>query len=359
MKKFLFSVADAYFYRSNSNELIFQSKTLVDSSIEATISNEDARAGKGNTLQFVYYHSSELNVTLTEQQFNMAMLAPSVGAYLITGDIIQNSEEVTLEAGGKGTVTGGMPINSKYVTAETVQGSVIVDEEITTVTFTGQEFTFPNGEEGDTVCVIYNMLSPTTTSITVDANMIPSVGRLVLKAQLGSSETGQAETTSSVIGEVEIEIPSLQLNPSGIGMQMTSSGISQSQLSGRALAFYPATGGCTSSGVYATIKETIYGAGKYDNVTALVCTNSDILISGGAGGDPVTMELLCVPKQGSPFKPDYADVTFVSETIGTATVGDHTGIITPAAAGTTVVTATIEREIGGNLVATASVEVEA
>ena len=41
MKKFLFSVADAYFYKSNSNDLIFQSKTLVDTSIEATISNED------------------------------------------------------------------------------------------------------------------------------------------------------------------------------------------------------------------------------------------------------------------------------------------------------------------------------
>lgn len=358
MKKFLFSVADAYFYKSNSNDLIFQSKTLVDTSIEATISNEDARAGKGNPLQFVYYHSSELNVTLTEQQFNMAMLAPSVGAYLITGDVIQNQEEVILTEGGKGTVTGGTPINSKYVTADTVKGTVLVNDEAESIEFTGNEFTYASGKEGDTVCVIYNMLSASTTSIVVDANMVPSVGRLVLKAQLGSSETGEADSSSSVIGEVEIEIPSLQLNPSGIGMQMTSSGISQSQLTGRALAFTTANSGCNTAAVYATIKETIYGAGKYDNANALVCTNSDLALK-VSGDKTATMNLLVVPKNGSPFRPDYQDVTFASETKGTATVEEHTGVITAVATGDTTVTATIERDGKTSLVATCAVNVTA
>ena len=47
MKKFLVSTADVYGYDSNDN-LLFVGKTLLDSSIETTLSNTDVRAGKGN-----------------------------------------------------------------------------------------------------------------------------------------------------------------------------------------------------------------------------------------------------------------------------------------------------------------------
>jgi hypothetical protein len=352
-KKFLFSVADVYFYKTNSNELIFQSKTLVDSSIEATIQNEDARAGKGNVLQFIYYHSSELNVTLTEQQFNMQMLAPSIGANLITGEIIQVEEVITLGVGGTGTVTKGTPVNSKYVTGASVKGSLTTAVGATEeITFTGTNFTYASGAENDKVTVAYNILSSSTKSITVNSNMIPSVGRLVMKAQLGSSESGVADSTSSVIGEVEIEIPSLQLNPSGIGMSMTASGISQSQLTGRALAF-TIPGEATSS--YATIKETIYGANAYDNAKAIVITNSDITMANSAS---TTLNVLVVPYVGVPFKPDYNDVSFTSGTPATAAVGLHTGVVTSNTVdGTVTITASLARPTGGTLTAKATVVV--
>ncbi len=343
MKKFLFSVADAYFYKSNSQDLIFKSTTLVDSSIEATIQNEDARAGKGNSLQFIYYHSAELNVNLTEQQFNMEMLAPSIGANLMVGDIFQVTEEVTLGVGGSGTVTQGLPINSKYVTNSVVTGTletVGVDTERESIEFTGSDFTYASGVENQIVCVTYNILDPTAITIEVNANMIPSVGRLVLKAQLGSSESGVADESSSVIGEVEIEIPSLQLNPSGIGMQMSSSGISQSELAGRALAFQT-SGGCTTSAVYASIKERIYGSEKYSNAKALVCVNSDIEMT-LADAKTENVDLLVIPTMGTPFRPDVADVTYVTDDAAVATVS-ATGVITAVGAGTATITATLAR----------------
>lgn len=354
MKKFLFSVADAYFYKTNSSDLIFKSQTLVDSSIEATIQNEDARAGKGNSLQFVYYHSSELNVTLTEQQFNMKMLAPSVGAYLMTGDVVQVMEQVTLGAGGTGTVTQGLPVNSKYVNSANVTGYVDnLNDETEEITFNGESFTYASGEEGQIVCVTYNILDPTVQSIEIDSNMIPSVGRLVMKAQLGSSESGYADAGSSVIGEVEIEIPSLQLNPSGIGMQMTSSGISQSTLTGRALAFTNSTV-CTPYSVYATIKERIYGLDKYSTAKALVCVNSEIEL---ASGESDYMEVLVVPKAGAPFKPSAGDVVYATEDTGIISVDAKTGKITASGTGDAKVTATLARTNATPLVATCSVTV--
>ena len=79
MKKFLVSTADVYGYDSNDN-LLFVGKTLLDSSIETTLSNTDVRAGKGNQLQYIYYHTAEMNVTINEAQFSLAFLALNTGS---------------------------------------------------------------------------------------------------------------------------------------------------------------------------------------------------------------------------------------------------------------------------------------
>lgn len=337
-KKFLFSVADCYFYRTGTNDLIFKSQTLIDTSIEATVQNEDARAGKGNALQFVYFHSSEFNVNMTEQQFDLAKLAPSIGANIITGSIIQVEETVTLAAGGVGTVTVGTPVNSRHVTDATVKGTLLRNEAETTISFAGSSFTVAGGAEGEVVCVYFNILDPTARYIEVNANMIPSVGRLVMKAQLGSSESGGSQG-SSVIGEVIIEVPTLQLNPGGASLSMTSSGVSQSALSGRALAYTSASGGCTTNAIYATITERIYDASQYDSVTAMVATNSDIEL---APVETETINLLLIPGFiGTPFAPDYADVTFTTSAAGVATVGLNTGVVTAIADGVATITATV------------------
>ena len=47
MKKFLVSTANVYGYDSDDN-LLFVGTTLMDSSIETTLSNTDVRAGQGN-----------------------------------------------------------------------------------------------------------------------------------------------------------------------------------------------------------------------------------------------------------------------------------------------------------------------
>ena len=71
---------------------IFESKTLVDSSIEVTLQNVDTRGGFGNKLLNIYYHSAEMNITLTDAQWNLDYIKAIVG-----------SEETLTD--GEGTIT--------------------------------------------------------------------------------------------------------------------------------------------------------------------------------------------------------------------------------------------------------------
>ena len=104
MKKFLVSTANVYGYDSDDN-LLFVGTTLMDSSIETTLSNTDVRAGQGNQLQYIYYHTAEMNITINEAQFSLPYLALNVGSSIVTGAKVWTTEDVTVTAGA-GTVQG-------------------------------------------------------------------------------------------------------------------------------------------------------------------------------------------------------------------------------------------------------------
>ena len=108
MKKFLVSVADVYGYDSNDT-LLFVGKTLLDSSIETTLSNTDVRGGRGNQLQYIYYHTAEMNITVNETQFSLEFLALNTGTNIQMGADMFVEESVTLDK-GQGTVTTGTPL---------------------------------------------------------------------------------------------------------------------------------------------------------------------------------------------------------------------------------------------------------
>ena len=77
MKKFLTSVADVYAY-DESDVLLFSAKTLLDSSIETTLGNTDVRAGRGNQLQYVFYNTAEMNIAISDAQWNLDLVASTV-----------------------------------------------------------------------------------------------------------------------------------------------------------------------------------------------------------------------------------------------------------------------------------------
>lgn len=328
MKKFLVSTANAYGYDQNDN-LIFVGKTLLDSSVETTLSNTDVRAGQGNQLQYIFYHTAEMNVTINEAQFSLEFLALNTGSSVTVGEKVFTEETVALTA-GNGSVTG-TPL---ALSTGTLYGWVsLSDGTVSRVTFTGSNFSISDPSYNGDVCVRYYATNNAARSVTVYADMMPSTIKLVLEATLASSES-----TTNKVGKVQIIIPKASMT-GAFTLSMTPDSVSQTPLAVRALAddTLSSSAGCGGNRpVYAKIVEIIDNANWYDNVVALAIDGGDITLE---ASDTKTLKVIAVPSTGSSFLAPIADLTFASDTIGAATVA--AGVVTGVAAGTANIKVTI------------------
>lgn len=340
-KEFLVSVADVWGYDEDDN-LLFTAKTLLDTSIENALSATDVRGGKGNQLLYIYYQGGDMKITLTDTQFNLAFLASTVGSALTTGANVYTEENVTLTTGGAGTVTK-TPL---AIQGTTIYGWVTLTDGTTErVTFTGSNFTC-SGTSGQVVCVRYFATDSAAKQIVVKANMIPGIVRLVMDAQLASSDS-----STNVIGKVEIIVPKSSLS-GNFTLSLTSDGVSNTPLEARALAFSVNSAGCDAQSVYAYINRVVFNANWYDDVVALGIVGGDFSMAALATRQLVVK---AIHSDGSVSTPPVADLTFSSSTVGTATVSSG-GLVTGVASGTTTVKATITSKtaIDANVVVTVS-----
>ena len=324
MKKFLCGVAKAYAYDTNDN-LIFSSKTMLTDSIDITTDKQEIRAGQGNQLQTVYFHTSAMNIALEEQQFNLSMIAKALGSSVVTGANIWKEETVTL-TGGAGSVLG-TPIATS---SGTIYGwAELSDGSTERFTFSTKAFTLVGQSTGD-VIVRYYEADADARTVNVSANIIPSVMRIVLDAQLFS---GESTTTSTLIGKVLVEIPKAQLDGS-VSLELSSTGVSKTPLKAMALSSV-----VSGASIYATITESIDSSNWYDSVTMLAIQDDTVALT---HPDTETLVVWAIPSNGdAPFIAPVADLSFTSGTVGTCTVGLHTGLITTVAAGTSVITCVI------------------
>jgi len=346
-KRFLTSVADVFGYDENDN-LLFTSKTLLDSSIEVTLGSTEVRGGRGNQLLYVYYHSNAMNVTLNDTQWNLQMLGATVGETIATGSDIYTEETITLGASGGGTVTG-TPL---AIQGATIYGWVTLPDDggVEKVVFTGQNFTLGIAVENDVVCVRYYHLNSAARSLSIPAEILPKIVRVEMEALLISSQ----ETTNR-IGIVSIIVPTAQLT-GNFSLAMTADGVSSTPLTLRALANPDLqSAACSNVPVLAKIIEVLDNVNWYDNVIALSISGGDIGLT-----HPTTRQLVvyAIPQTGAAFAVPLTgtNITFASSTVGAATVSANGGLITTVAAGTTTIKATItgKNSIDANIIVTVS-----
>ncbi len=332
-KKFMTSVADVYGYDELDN-LIFTSKTLLDSSIEVTLGNTEVRGGRGNQLEYVYYHSNAMNITLNDTQFNLALLAATTGQSIAVGSDAYTEETITLGASGSGTVTG---------TPLAIQGATIygwvsqVDGTTERVTFSGSSFSSSSGSSGDVVCVRYYAADANARSITVPASVFPKVVRLVMEASLNSGDV-----SANQIGKVQFIVYRATLSGS-FTLSLTSDGVSQTPLTAMALAYQDTeTAACTNSPVYAKIIEIVDNANWYDNLIAIAVEGGNFALTSTITTKTLVVYGITSNPSEAPFVIDNAELSFTSGTTGTCTAGLHTGLITRVAAGTSLITVVVD-----------------
>jgi len=317
---------------------------LLDSSIETTLANKDVRAGRGNQLQYIYYHTAEMNIKISDAQWNLDFLAKQVGQDVETGANIYTEETVTLTAGGNGSVVG-TPL---AVSGSTVYGwATLSDGSVQKVTFSTKAFVISGGAENDIVCVRYYAANSAARSLTIPSNFVPGILNLVLVAQLASSDS-----STNIIGEVQIEVPKASLT-GAFSISLTPDGVASTPLSVRALASEETFAGCATDSIYAKINEILYNTNWYDNVIGLSIEGGDFALA--AGGATKALVVRAIPLSGSAFIPPVADLTFSSATVGTATIS-ASGVVTSVAGGTSLLKATItaKTSVDANVVVTVS-----
>ena len=308
-KDFLVSTADVAFFVNDM--LAFTGTTSLNTSISVSMEDQEITGGKGNKTLYKYKYGRKLAPSIEMAEWNLSYLSANVGSTVFEGmkDVFVVAECVTLTK-GVGTLKK-TPVGKVFI--EKPDGSTA---EITPV---GSTITV--GDSDGTILATYQY-STNVKRITIDAESTPFVGRLVMSADKHNNKKGK-------VGEVQIEVPSFQLNGT-FDISLEASGTTTTKLEGDALAVDGTT--CSDGSVYAYITE-IPSVESTVTVNEIAVTPAVINLAVDE-----TKSLNVIGIKGGLYSNvgiDIADCIITSENSETATVAD--GIVTGVAAGTTYI----------------------
>lgn len=320
----------AFTQSSTLPELIFTSKTLQENSISIEVSSEDVRGGLSNPLLSRYFHDSLMSATITDALFNLQYLALNVGGNITIGGSSLVTESVTTTVANQITIAG-TPV--AFGTAGTVGFYTIEgQEDYKSISFVDKTANVSNLPIGSKVCVTYNINDDAMQIFTVPSAIIPSEVHLEMTYPLfAGGITNQTLSTSSQVGELIVDIPRFQLSGSTT-LSMTASGVSNSSLSGQALASY-ATANCSDMGMYGTVKMKIYGKNWSEDLESMAVDGAEISMN---TGEKLTLKVVGVFSGGITGVLNNSNLTFTSGTQATATVS-NVGEVEAKQAGTTII----------------------
>jgi hypothetical protein len=332
MGKFLVSVADVRGYDVTTQDQLFMAKALIQSGIEVTLGSTPVRGGRGNALQYIYFHTNEMKVSVMDTQWNLDFLALNSGKLIQTGENLYTEETCVLVA-GVATVLG-TPI---AVSGSTIYGWVTMPTGLVEkVTFTGKVASAIAGATTETVCVRYYHTSATARSVTIPANMIPKQIRLEMDVQVADSAS-----SANIVGKVQVIVPTC-IASGAFTLDLKPDGVSQTPLNLTALATtVTVSGACSNEPVYFYIIEDITSTSIFEGIRALAIEGGDFQLD----ASPVTTKTLtvwAVPSSGNraAFIVSNSVLDFTSSAPSFATAGLHTGLCTGVAAGVTNISVT-------------------
>lgn len=357
MAKFILGgVGTAQMYSQGFSEYIGSTKTLTESGISFSVTEEEIRGGLGNSVLGSYFHDTGLSLNMTDALFSLEYLALNVGGTISAGADIVTTEQVTVGAGGAITVgktakeffsgTGVIGYVKKPTESEDAWNKITFTTDTTaTTTYT----------EGDVVCVRYCVTDDAARKFTVSASFIPSQISLILTLPLfkASADASQSLTTSSKVGEIQVRIPNFIFSGAQ-DLSLTSSGSATTSLSGKALVTFTGAEGCDDDGYYGEIVEVTYNKDEFADVKAIAVADANTEIATGA-----TKKLQVYALYNGTTAPkvlDNAKLTFtVAEGDSYATVSTD-GVVNGTAKGTAIIKVVVKGH--GELASVASVTVQ-
>lgn len=313
----------------STNALILTSKTLTEEGLNFSSTAEEARGGAGNALLGKYYHDSTFGLTLTDQLFDLQYLALNCGGSIQAASDVMTNEQITIAVANTITVAQ-TPVAFNGAVIGWAKKSNESDSAYRLITFTGKTATLESANVGDIYCVKYFYNNLSARKFIVNTAYIPATVHAIATFPLFKSGTSSDQfTSSSQIGEIQIDVPSFQLEGAQ-ELSLTSGGISTASLNGSALATYSGNGGCSDGGFYAIVTEVLYGKSVFDNVVSLAVADSDIDLT---VGETQAIKVYAIYSDGTvPSIVDNALLTFTSSDDAIALV-DASGVVTAKATG--------------------------
>ena len=262
MNLFIAGVGNVELFKGTDSVLV--SKTLVDSSINLSVSLEDIRAGAGAKLYGKYAHTSTMTMKLTDAMFRMEFLAANIGADILAGGSAVAVVGKTVGDDGAVDISDITPM-PLYEGAKTV---VWIAKKGTEDYVVYDVANVKTGFAKDTeVCVRYIKSNDAGEHLKVSANFIPDTMTAILTAPLFAGDENNLESSTKV-GTLTITIPRFMLNGT-TDLSMTMTGATQMALEGSALAVNDAD--CENNdGYYAIIDKVINGQNYMTNLANLV-----------------------------------------------------------------------------------------
>lgn len=264
-KYYIGGVASVQAFAKNSlGEIIhyFNAKTLTDSNIEISISSNEIRGGNGARLLGKYYHTSGVELTLTDVCFDFKYLASTTGGEISRG---VTTKPVVKEVITGGEIFGVIPADGDLDTQELFQSAE-----------TEEFFVVSNGSEKKCEVKLEDTFG--SKQLTVGTNYKPKELMLFLKAKLFS---GSCKSVSSGrrVGDIIIEIPRFQ--PDGnIDLGMASGSTTNTTVTGSALIN---DCGCGQQGWYSKITDVmLFNENKYKGYNSIVIANKNELYIGSS-----------------------------------------------------------------------------
>jgi len=337
--RFLNNVGNFAFYDNRVNQVAFTGSFATSYAIEITGTNTDTRAGRGNPLIYRSFSDRNVAITLTLQEFNLEYIAATVGSDIDYGlaelFVIERSIPVdgngiaTLDELATGSVSVRLPDRSRVEVPATPENTI--------------DLSAFGLNEGDCVSVTY-MYMGDAKSVTISADQMPRIGRLVMEGVLSDSRVGE-------VGKLIVDIPSFSLDGS-LSITMNADGsTSQSAIAGTALAVDGTA--CGEGSVYGYAREVI--SGETPRIVDLIASPSPIELE--ALPSPTTQLISVIGSRGVMYSEvgiSNTECAFVSDTPAVATV-DANGLVTAVSAGSAIITIT---HTASGLVDTVDVEVE-
>ena len=267
MRRFLASVGTAKLLGKKNGELyhIANVKTLTESALRFSTQAEEIRAGEGAQLYGKFFHSSKLEISLSDVMWDMNYISAIVGSDL--------SDNKASHAGLKREVVESAGQTISFSTIPSIIGNAcglnhamvwmrevgcLVDDKWDCVELNKDaagnyinQVNTPERLQGKNVCAEYFIDMPQTRAFSVGANFLPKEMVLILTTNLYAGSYNKV-WNGRPVGSITVKIPRFQLDGT-LDLSMAMNSVASTSLSGVALAVE--NNGCVQDGVYAEVVE--------------------------------------------------------------------------------------------------------